>query len=280
MAAPKYLLPEAARTVDGGRGAVVVLAQSEFKAEIVASNAMLLGVALTGGAGALVGGMVDAKINADRTARADQTIAAIRNGMSGFDVNALAFDTTKAVLAANPWLATGEPAICRESTWEAYSAVLDASPARQQVFFDYSYALSADFSSIKVVVTVEFANKDLAPGKKPTSRLHLGKLPYYQTLTSIVTLPNPSRDPLENAARWGADNAALAKKGLTLAFQGATGLATTALNLTSKDEKVMMRRDKPQITVAGITGWNQGKGPDGQFIYTYQHGLALTRVLD
>lgn len=279
MAAPKYLLPEATRSVEGGRGAVLVLAQSELRAEIDPSNAMLLGVALTGGAGALVGGAIDAKINADRTARADQTVAAIRNGMTGFDVDALALDVVRAVMTANPWLASGDPGLCRESSWDAYSAALDATAAKQLVFFDFTYVLSADFSSIKVVVKMQVANKDYPAGGKPTSRLHLGKLVYNQTLTSIVALPNPSRDPLDNAARWGADDAALARKGLTLAFQDVTGLANRALNLTPKEEKIMMRRDKPQITVAGITGWNQGAGPDGLFIYTYTHGLALSRVL-
>ena len=61
---PKYILPEAARAAPDGRSLVVLVGQEELKSNINPSTV----VVATGGG--LIGALIDAKINADRAARA------------------------------------------------------------------------------------------------------------------------------------------------------------------------------------------------------------------
>ena len=93
----KFILPEAARTVDGGRDVQVLIAQDEIKSTIVASSVS----AVTGGG--LLAALIDAKVNNDRARKAEATIQPLRQALIGFDADTLALDGAKSAMTKLPW---------------------------------------------------------------------------------------------------------------------------------------------------------------------------------
>lgn len=273
LAAPKYLMPEASRTIEGGRGAQVLVAQSEIKSNI---NGSYVSVATGGG---LIGALIDAKIEADRAKRAEAVIVPVRDGLVGLDVDALALETTKAILAGSPWLGGAEPVFSRDNSLLNRSGMLDSATAKQVVFFDYVYDLSPDFSAIRVMVTIQVADKALPAGKKPQTRLYPRALIYSQTLTAVVSLHNPSKELEANAGVWAANDAVLARQAIALGFKDLVGLSQRAFDLTAIQDKSMVKRDKKIVSYGGVSGWQQENDADSTLVYSYARGLVRVRVL-
>lgn len=265
----KYILPDAARTVEGGRDVRVLLTQPEIAPEINVSNV----VVATGGG--LIGVMIDAKVNSDRTKRAEGIIAPVRNALAGLDVEAMAMTATRSLAERAPWLDARGVTLGRDGSMLGMIAVLDAAPTSQVAFVEYVYDLSPDFSAIRVSVTQRFLNKAVPDGKKPDSRLFIKYAAYWQTATAVVVLPSPSKDPAENAARWAADDGALARKALELAFQDAAALAARSYDLKEEELKPMNAKDKKYEALGGYGGRVQEDGPDGLLLFT---GSGFVRV--
>lgn len=245
--APKNVVPEASKSVEGGLGVQVLVAQSEIKSNI---NPSYVSVAMAGG---VLAALIDAKIESDRAKRAEMEIAPLRTALTGFDVDGLATDTTKATMARYPWLSVATPAFGRDSSLLGKSAALDAAATNEVAFFEYIYDLAPDFSTIRVSLNMQFANKALPEGKKPESRLAPRELSYSQTVTSVVALPRPT-DMAGNAARWSAGDGKLARKALSEAFAELAILAPRALELSAADLKAMSGKDKKNTSLYGFSG--------------------------
>jgi hypothetical protein len=177
------ILPVEGRVAEGGRSVQVVVAQSELKSNINPSDI----VVATGGG--LLGALIDAEINNQRAKKAELVIQPLRAALVGLDVDALALETTKAGLGTLDWFQPTTVAFSRDNTVPAKVALLDASATNQVAFVEYVYDTSPDFSSIRVSVTIQLANKALAAGAKPDSRLRPRALAYANTVTSVVTRP-------------------------------------------------------------------------------------------
>jgi len=231
QAAPKplkYVLPEAARPVAGGRSVQVSVGQAELGSNINST----LGFAMV--AGGAVGVLIEAGVGADRAQRAQLGITPIRRGLMDLDADQLAIDSTKAALAAMPWFEGQEPAFSRDATLFGKNDFLTAAATSQVAFFTYSYDMAPDFSSMNVSVGIAIANKAQARKGQPYTRLLDNNLVYGQRVSSVVRLANPTT-PVENARRWAARDSAPAKKALALAFTRAGDLIPRALTVTDAD---------------------------------------------
>lgn len=231
QAAPKplkYVLQEAARPVSGGRAVQVSVGQAELGSNINST----LGFAMA--AGGAVGVLIEAGVGADRAQRAQLGITPIRRGLMDVDADQLAIDSTRSALAAMPWLGGQEPAFTRDATLFGKSDFLTAAPTSQVAFFTFVYDMAPDFSSVNVSVSIAIANREQAKKGQPFTRLLDKNLVYGQRVSSVVRLANPTT-PAENAQRWAANDSALAKKALALAFTEVGALIPRALTLTDAD---------------------------------------------
>ena len=110
------ILAEPARAVDGGRVVNVLISQAEIKSNI---NASYVDVAMGGG---LIGALIDMKIDSDRAKKAERVIQPLRTALAGFDVDALALETTKTALANVAWFLAPSITFGRDTTPAGKSA--------------------------------------------------------------------------------------------------------------------------------------------------------------
>lgn len=256
QAAPKplkYVLQETARPVAGGRAVQVSVGQAELGSNINST----LGFAMV--AGGAVGVLIEAGVGADRAKRAQLGITPIRRGLMDFDVDQLAIDSTKSALAAMPWLEGQEPAFSRDATLFGKSDFLTAASTSQVAYFTYVYDVAPDFSSVNVSVGIAIANKEPAGKGQPFTRLLDKNLVYGQRVSSVVRLANPTT-PAENAQRWAANDSALAKKALALAFAEVSALVPRALTLTDAE---VTRLDAAERKTIGALGGKPMEEDDG-----------------
>lgn len=257
----KNILPEAGRQVDGGRSVQVLVAQEEIKSDINKSN---LAVAAGGG---LLMALIDAGVEAERAKKAEAAILPLRTALQGYDVDALAQETTQSVADQTTWLQPAATSFSRDSSVLAKSGVLDNSASSQVAFFEYAYDTSPDFSSLRVAVNIQFANKANLEGKKPEARLQPKQLAYAQTITSVVSLPSPQGDADANVARWSADDGKLARKAIATGFDQLRILTPRALALADADAKSMSSRDKKNVVLGGFGGRLQEETPTGSLLF-------------
>jgi hypothetical protein len=256
QAAPKplkYVLPEAARPVAGGRSVQVSVGQAELGSNINST----LGFAMV--AGGAVGVLIEAGVGADRAQRAQLGITPIRRGLMDLDADQLAIDSAKAALAAMPWLEGQEPAFSRDATLFGKSDFLTAAATSQVAYFTYVYDMAPDFSSVNVSVGIAIADKAQAKKGQPYTRLLDKNLVYGQRVSSVVRLANPTT-PVENAQRWAANDSALAKKALALAFARAGDLIPRALTLTDADVARFNAAERRTIGPLGGKPMEEGLG--------------------
>jgi ABC-type uncharacterized transport system auxiliary subunit len=258
----KFVFPEEAKTVEGGRDLRVLVSQTELKSDINQSNI----VVATGGG--LLGALIDAKVNADRAKRAEIAIQPMRVALTGYDVDTLAVDTTKAVVAKAAWFQAPTSTFGRDNTPAGKTAALDAATTGQLSFFEYTYDASPDFSSIRVSLNIQLANKAPPAGKDSAARLAPKYLVYNQTVTSVITLPSPSKEETANAARWSKDDGKLARKALAEAFDEVSRLAPRALDIKTADVKPMNARDKKFVALGGYAGRVQEETPEGTLLFS------------
>ncbi|MFZ4604715.1 MAG: hypothetical protein ACOYM5_00530 [Caulobacter sp.] len=261
QAAPKplkYVLPEAARPVAGGRAVQVSVGQAELGSNINST----LGFAMV--AGGAVGVLIEAGVGADRAQRAQLGITPIRRSLMDFDADQLAIDSTKSALAAMPWLEGQEPAFTRDATIFGKSDFLTAAPTSQVVYFTYVYDMAPDFSSVNVSVGIAIANREQAKKGQPFTRLLDKNLVYGQRVSSVVRLANPTT-PAENAQRWAANDSALTKKALTLAFTEVGALIPRALTLTDADAASLNAAERK--TIASLGGKPMEEDAGGSLLF-------------
>lgn len=262
-------IAEQSRTPAGGRSLQVLVAQVEIKSNINPSN-----IAMATGGG-LLGALIEAGVDSSRARKAEAAIQPVRVALAGYDADALAVSTSNAALAEVPWFQPKASAFAKDTSVLGKSALLDTSATDQMAFFEYSYDTSPDCSSIRVAVNMQLANKAVPDGKKPDARLAAKFLAYAQSITSVVSLPSPSKEAADNAARWSADNGKLARRALAAGFMTLQGLIPRALGLSEADVASMNGHDKKVALLGGFRGRIQEENPGGGMLYT---GVQLVQV--
>lgn len=255
LAAPKapdapVTLAEQNRRVDGGHAVQVGLAQTQIETSIDIGRV----AASTGGdlIGALiVSGMDDKRerLSDSATERANAAAAPLRDTLRGFDVDALALSTTQAALAKADWLRPQAFAATKDVSSASRSAFAFAATTPQVAFVTWRYALSPDFTQIRVIAEIALEAKPPARRRSAASPLL-----YRQTLSSIVQLGKRSYDHHENVARWNADDGKLAKAALAAGFGEVERLIPYALSLTPADIKAFTAKDREKGFGAGFYG--------------------------
>lgn len=224
-------LPESARSVEGGRTVLVVIAQPEIAGAITPSNVS------AGMGGGLIGAMIDSSVQARRAGDAEVGITPIRASLFDVDVDEMAIGTTRALTDALPWFQPQTLSFSRDTSPYALNAALDAAPTSQLGIFQYAYDLTPDFATLRVSVFVSLANKAMGRLRQPEQRLLFRNLAYNQSITSWVQLSNPTT-PEDNARRWAANDGALVHRALTTAFAQLTTLTPRAMQMTEAELQV------------------------------------------
>lgn len=262
LAAPSNIVSEQIRSATP-REIQVVIAQAEIKSDINPSNI----ATYTGGG--LIWAMVDAARNEAKAKKAEAAIEPVRLSLADFDVDGLALDTTKLALAGIDWLQGAPISSGKDSSLLGKSALVDKSSSMQVAFIEYSYDLSPDFSSIRVVAKLQFANRTpLSPKAKPESRVQPKNLAYAQQVTAIVSLRATGKEMADNATTWSADNGKAAKAALKLAFAQIQNLLPRSLALTSVDIKAMSGKDRPRGVAGGFNGRIQESQPNRTLLWS------------
>jgi hypothetical protein len=249
---PQSFIAEAMRATPGNVAVRVEVAQAEIKSDINPSN---IAVATGGG---LFGALIGAAVDSAKAKKAEVLITPLRNALTGFDVDALAIDTTKAELADISWIGLNAAPFSKDSSKASESAYLDTIAGNQLAVVSYSYDLSPDFSSIRVVEHISIARKASVNGAgaaiKPVDRLSDRNLAYSQSVTSVVTLVGATKDKDPNAALWAADGGKRARAALITAFAEVNRLARRSLNLTPDTINGMNSKANQRIVAGGYSG--------------------------
>lgn len=241
-----YVLPESGRTVAGGRSVEVTVSQGEIKANAFSAMAA---------SGGMFGGLLGASVDAANGKTAEERIGSVRDALLDFDADGLAIETTRRALGAVDWMQPADIKFSKDSTVLGEMGFLDGGEAAQAAFIGYTYEMAQDFSYVRVVATLQFANKALpANSTKPESRLQADKLAYMQTVICDVTLPKPGADGPQNAQLWAADDGKLVKQALTKAFADVEALMPRALALSDADVSAMNDAAKPVQKADGLSG--------------------------
>jgi hypothetical protein len=251
--AEKAAAPVVSQTaaVEGGRALHVVVAQSEVKSDINPSN---IAVATGGG---LLGGLIGAAVDSARAKKAEELIGPVRTATADFDADALALETAKASFSDMEWYkANPVAAFGKDSSVAGKSALLDAATGKQIAFVEYSYDLSPNFDAVRVVAKIEVANKAIPASAKGKGekRLNLKNLAYSTRVTSVVLLKGVGEDKEVNALLWSADNGAVTRKALQLAFANLPTLTQRTLALTAEDIKALNDKKNKRTNSGGFTG--------------------------
>ncbi len=271
MAASNTVVTDAIRNQQTKPHARVLVAQMEIKSDINPSNI----AAATGGG--LLGGLIQAAVDADRTKKAEAAIAPIRDQLAGFNADELAVAATRAALTQSNWLQSAELSFSKDSSLTGKTGALDSLGSDAVLFVEYSYDMSPDFSSVRLVAKMQLANKAVPKGKKPDARLSPKFLAFNQNATSIISLANPSKERTENAARWNANGAKLVKDAIAFGFKDFETLLPRGLALTAADVTAMNAKTNPKSVNAGFGGRVVETAPDRTLLWAdgfiHVHGL-------
>jgi hypothetical protein len=252
---PAAVVPVAVSTAQEERAVRVLVAQSEIKSDINSSN---LGIVMGGG---LLGGLMAAAQNSSREKKAEELIGPLRTALIDLDIDAMAQSAARSGIAAVPWLSGAAVSFGKDSSPVGKSEFLDSNTTPRVTFVEYTYDLSPNFDSIRVVATSNTANKALpvvpksAKAPKPEDRLKPKNLAYAQSVTVAVLLPNADPKNKEaNAAAWAANNGELARKGLAQAFAEVAALTPRTFALTDADIKAMGDKTRARAGYEGLQG--------------------------
>lgn len=258
---PRVLAPSD-RSPVGGRQALVVVQQGEIRANIVQSHigqaaaagaaaVPFVGILLAAAAGA-AGGAADASVDQHRSKLAETAATPIRNALEGYDFDQRALDSARATLLQMGWVGVSQTSFSKVLTNASLGAFLDKSPAPEGLVTVYDYALTPDFSALRVGATVTIYSKAAPAGDPVTARLELQNARYHQVFRCDYPLAGADKSMDDNARLWGANHAATARQALDLGLKCLSGLMQRGLDETAAQASALSRG--AQITAGGETG--------------------------
>lgn len=276
-----YVAPEA-RVVEPARPVAVIIPQERIATTVELGRIM----PSTGG---LIGALLDdrpERLAQNAAAKAEVQAAPLVAALDGFDAAALATEATAKVLAEADWLGAGPPDVLLgesiattqvegedaggDSTvsmtynigsfheeandtagakrWgevrdDLVAGFASTHPdAAELASITWRYRMSADFTNVQVIA-------DVALREAGSSREH-----YAQQLISIVKLRRPTFVEEDNVAIWAANDGALAREALTLAFARAGEVLPAVLALDADGYETATDRKRESATSAGFHG--------------------------
>ncbi|APZ97357.1 hypothetical protein BWQ93_01760 [Sphingopyxis sp. QXT-31] len=263
LAAPP-VLAEKDRLVAGGRAVELILPQKSIGTSIDIGRVADDDSGGGGLLGSLIIGAMDDKrerMSENAQARADATVAPLREALADFDVDALALATTEAALRTPEWFAAQTIATSREASPAGRLAFVTATDAPQFAFVTYNYGLSPDFTQIRVNAEIALARRVTGKGGKSDTA---APAHYRQTISSIVELPKRSYDHGANVAQWSAEGGKLAETSLAAAFAEIERLIPYALALSAAELKGFEAKNREKAFAAGTYGPLVSRDDDGR----------------
>ncbi|MXO72727.1 hypothetical protein [Alteraurantiacibacter buctensis] len=285
QADPARTVAESARQVEPARPVGALVPQTRIASSIELGRIMFP----SGGGGAL-GAIIIAGNNdipqrlADAALeRAETRIAPLRTALAGFDATPLAGDATLAAVQATGWLGASPPDLLTVSADESadgtahpvlvsrtYSIGLwGPSPnmntaaetwagdvgamqrrfdeahadAAERAQVQWRYQMSPDFSQVQVYADVSLRRQGVIE-------------PYFaQQVISVVRLDRASYIEEDNVTRWAANDAALARRALAMAFARAGEVLPHVLALDQANFTALTEEEGRQTaTAAGYHG--------------------------
>lgn len=258
---PRVLVPSD-RSPAGGREALVVVQQGEIRGDIVPSHVgqaaaagaaavPFIGILLAAAAGA-AGGAADASVNQHRAKLAEASATPIRNGLEGYDFDQRALDSTRGTLLGMGWLGVTQTSFSKVLTDNSLGTFLDKSPAPEGLVAAYDYALTPDFSALRVGAAVTIYSKAAPAGDPVAARLQLQNAKYHQVFRCDYPLAGADKNMDDNARLWAANHAAAARQALDLGLKCLSGLMQRGLQETPAQAAALSRG--AQIKASGETG--------------------------
>jgi hypothetical protein len=233
---PRHFLDPADRSPAGGRDAVVLVPQGEIKTLIVASQA--------GAAFGLVGAIIDVSVNQHRANAAEKSITPLRTALIDYHFDQQALAATQATVSKMDWLAVHNTSFSKDVSKENTNSILDKSTSSEVLFVSYSYALSADFTTMQVDARFTISPRVAPKGQSADSRLKLENAAYSENFTYLVPLAGASEDVADNCRRWSDNNAEIARRALDQGIGGVNALAERGLAQTSGDVEKLKQGEK------------------------------------
>lgn len=290
--AEPYIAVEA-REVEPDRPIGVIIPQEEIASSIDLGR-------IIPNEGGLIGALIDRtpeKLAQNAATKADGFVRPLAQALKGFDAKTLATAATSNAIAQTEWFADNQPAVHVGSsiaitkadektggadstvsmtywvgfigneandsvgalTWEKERRRLESefaaanSSASQLSLMTWRYQVSHDFTNMQVIA-------DLAI-RRPNSTDRI----YDQQLISIVKLRRPSFVEEDNVAIWAANDGALARNALKMAFARAGEVIPSILALDAQDyARAIKKKGQDTATSAGFHGpilLSDDKGP-------------------
>lgn len=202
---PNYYIDDVARNQIGSTQVIVNIPQKEITAEIDASN-----VAAAGGGGLLLA-LVDVAVESSRANTAEELIQPIKDSLIETDFQAIFMEALHTELAAAPWLNVSNTTLIIDPAENHVESHYRASNAEAVLFIDASYALGANFDSMKGYAVLSMLPKtntlkqysEKAGSKKSkSSATHRDNLIYRDSITVNRPLNTVTDDKEVNAANW------------------------------------------------------------------------------
>jgi len=281
------------RVTEPTRPIAVIIAQEELATSIELGR-------IIPNEGGLIGAMVNRapeKLAQNAAAKAYRFAVPLREALADFDAKPLALAATEQTLSQSDWFAAitpqvypgGSMAITTENpvaaegdttvsmtfalgyigndandtigalNWNKERDRLESefaaahAGAEEIAIISWRYQLSADFTNMQVIA-------DIAT-RRPNTPLRL----YRQQLISVVKLRRPTFVEEDNVAIWTANDGALARKALEMAFDRAGEVMPAVLALDKSGYKdATNKKKRPRATGANFSGpqlLRDDKGP-------------------
>jgi hypothetical protein len=265
-APPKRALDLDARSVSGGRQAVVVHEAAELQAEFVAANT---GGGGGGALGAAVASMVGAAVNEHRADAAEKRVQGIRAALVDYDFDRRALESTQSTIAKIPWLDVKNVSFTKDGSPDKLAGTLTQSGAAQLLVTRYGYSMSPDGRQITVALDADIFPKEAPPGSSDTPRgtLFSERFRYISLLTTAVKRPDA------NAALWAADNGKLARAAVDAGLAVINDLLVRSLSLTP--EAAAALDHGPETTAGGHKGNLVETSATGTLLYVGPSGAWI-----
>ena len=244
------VVAEQDRHVPGGRAVQIALPQREIDTMIDAGR-----VAQSPFGGSLLGAFAMDSIRDDNRDtmqralfdKAEALADPLRQTLRDVDVEALALATTRNALTKPDWFEARDVTATRDPSG-GFASLLASSDAAQFALIQYRYALSPDFTQIRVSAEITLRTRPAAKDTRAAVPL------YRQRILSIVQLRTRSYEAHENAARWRADNGKLARAALTAAFGQFEQLLPYTLGLRQADVAGLKAKNREKAYAGGFYG--------------------------
>jgi hypothetical protein len=266
---PKRLLDDAARQSLENRESVVVVEQGELHAKIEVSN-VSAATASGGAIGAIIGAIVDTRVNQNRTDAAEEGVKPMRDALIDYDFDHRALQATQATLAKMPGFDSAKVAFTKDGSKDRLLGMLGQSGSSQFLVARYDYSLSPNFSQIVVSLAVDIFPKKTKEGYSSVNTLDAL---YTERFWCVESLPNAAKDLKQNAQLWDQNGAKPMRDALDAGLSGVESLFVRSMSQTPEAAAAL---DKgPGTDLAGFHGKLVETSGEGTLLYNGDTGTWI-----